>query len=510
MKILEASKIREADAYTMKYEPIESIDLMERAAWQCAEWFFAQPFRQKAATVLAGPGNNGGDGLALARMLADETWQIKLYILQTGTEFSEDFSINLARIESIDTVSIHYVKQSSDVPVFEHNALLIDALFGSGLSRPISGLALELVQAVNTSHAMVVSIDIPSGLFAEENYTVFRNNEGAKPIIKAHHTLTFEFPYLSFFFPENESYIGKVHVLPIGLHPGFIRTVPTIYETVEEDWIRSRYRERRKFSHKGSFGHTLIIAGSYGKMGAAILAARAALRSGAGLLTVHFPNLGYNIMQTAVPEAIASIDPHDYHLSELPELNNYEAVAIGPGIGTKNATRESIMQLITHCQRPLVVDADGLNILASLEGSLEKLPANSILTPHPREFERLFGPTEGAYMRMLKQRELAQQYSLIIILKGAHTTIALPDGRVYFNTTGNPGMATAGSGDVLTGVIAALLSQAYAPEVAAIFGVYAHGLAGDLAAQKNGQMGLIASDIIEHLGIAFARIENSL
>ncbi len=509
MKILEANKVREADDYTIKYEPIDSINLMERAAWRCCDWIFGRNYKEKKIRIFSGPGNNGGDGLAIARILADGNYQVDVTVLEIGSSFSDDFTTNYQRLEGIATIQVCRIKSEEDFPEISDDEIVIDALFGSGLSRPLVGLAAKTVEHINGSGAKVISIDIPSGLFGEDNYLPFRHVEGDKPIVKADFTLTFEFPFLSFFFPENDKYVGKAVVIPIGIHRQFIENLNTRYETIESNLIRKIFRQRKKFSHKGTFGHAISIAGSYGKIGAAILASRAALRSGLGLLTAHFPHLAYHIMQTSVPEAIASIDQHEYHISQLPELADYSAVGIGPGIGKKNATRTTVAQLLEVWRKPIVIDADGLNIIAEDLDLMAKLPKNSILTPHPKEFERLFGKTNGAYHRLEVLCRLAQEREIIIVLKGAHTTVALPTGQCYFNTTGNPGMATAGSGDTLFGIILSLLAQAYPPKEAALLGVYIHGLAGDIAAAKRGQSALIAGDIIEHLGDAFLQFEDN-
>jgi NAD(P)H-hydrate epimerase len=406
-------------------------------------------------------------------------------------------------------------------------------LFGSGLTRPLDGLAAEIVQRINnfrSGHLLtsrrvmtkeknssinhhpnrsremtktVISIDIPSGLMGEDNTGNIPEN-----IIQADFTLTFQFPKMSFFFAENEKYAGEWQVLPIRLHPDGIAETQTSFFFTEKEDINQIIQKRTRFGHKGIYGHALLIAGSFGKMGAAILSSKACLRSGAGLLTAHVPHRGYSIIQTAVPEAMANVDNHDDVFSEFPDLSQFSAVGVGPGIGLNSITKIAFCELLEKSQVPLVIDADALNILSDNKSWLEKIPANSILTPHPGEFKRLVGDTQNTFMRIQKQIEFSKKHNVIVVLKGAFTSVSTPDGSLHFNSTGNPGMATAGSGDVLTGIILGLLAQGIHPANAACAGVYLHGLAGDLAVGQKSQTSLIAGDIIEFLGKAFMTIES--
>jgi NAD(P)H-hydrate epimerase len=384
-------------------------------------------------------------------------------------------------------------------------------LFGSGLTRPLDGLAAGIVQKINvvkishhptqsrvTTTNTVVSIDIPSGLMGEDNTGNISEN-----IIQANFTLTFQFPKISFFFAENEKYIGEWEVLPIRLHPDGIAETQTSFFFTEKEDINKIIQKRSKFGHKGIYGHALLIAGSFGKMGAAILASKACLRSGVGLLTTHIPHLGYSIIQTAVPEAMASVDQHDSIFTEFPDLSQFSAVGVGPGIDQKTNTKRALNELLEKSKLPLIIDADALNILAENKSWMERLPENSILTPHPGEFKRLVGDTQNSFIRIQKQMEFSEKYKIIVVLKGAFTSVSTPDGRLFFNSSGNPGMATAGSGDVLTGIILGLLAHGISPENAALAGVFLHGLAGDLASFQKSEFSLIASDIVEFLGEAF-------
>ena len=503
MKVFTTSQIRDIDAATIKNEPVASVDLMERASKACADWLSERFDRTDPFVIFAGPGNNGGDGWAIARLIADKGFtNIHLYQVQLSAGLSADSALNRQRLIRQDRVPVSVISSSADFPKIGPPAIVMDALFGSGLSRPLEGLAAELVKHVNASGCRVIAVDIPSGLMGEDNA-----GNPMDSVIRAHHTLTFQFPKLSFFFPENEAFVGEWTVLDIGLHRESIDKTPTPFYYTGGTDVALRIAPRRKFSHKGTFGHALLLAGSFGMMGAAVLASRACLRAGVGLLTAHIPKKGYWIMQVAVPEAIVSLDPSEECFSELPDLKPYTAAAVGPGIGTRPAVEEALNALFLKCTVPLVIDADALNLIAAHKEMQQRIPENSILTPHPKEFERLAGKTDTGYERLMKQIEFARVRKVIVVLKGANTSIAMPDGTCFFNSTGNPGMATGGSGDVLSGILLALLAQGYKPADAALVGVYLHGLAGDYAATKTGWHALIASDIIDNLGNAFLKTE---
>ena len=503
MKIFATSLIREIDALTIKHEPLASIDLMERAALSCTKWLKEKFTPDTNFIVLTGPGNNGGDGWAIARLLAGCGYRhIRLFPVSPLTALSPDAAVNRQRLMDQNLVPVSALDSADRFPVIRKEDVIIDALFGTGLSRPLSGLATALVEHVNASGCKVISIDIPSGLMGEDNA-----GNTMEYVIRAHHTLTFQFPKLSFFFPENEVFVGEWTVLDIGLHRETIENMSTPFYFIEGKDIACRLKPRRKFSHKGTYGHALLLAGSYGMMGAAVLASRACLRAGAGLVTAHIPRKGYGILQSTVPEAIVSLDVSEECFSRLPEMKPYTAVAVGPGTGTRPEVQEALNDLFMKCRVPLVIDADALNIIAEHKEMLDRMPENSILTPHPKEFERLAGKSATGYERLMKQIEFATTRKCIVLLKGAYTSIAMPDGTCFFNSTGNPGMATGGSGDVLTGILVSLLAQGYKPADAALTGVYIHGLAGDFAAMKTGRNALIASDIIDNLGNAFMKTE---
>jgi len=503
MKIFRSKQIAEIDAYTIKNEPISSIDLMERASLKLYEWFVERYNKEQSFKIFVGPGNNGGDGLALARMLAKADFQVKVYLIKINKSLSSDCQINLDRLRTQGLVAISEISTKKEFPLIVSGDIIVDGLFGSGLSRPLEGLVKDMVKLINESKAEVVAIDIPSGLFGEDN-----SLNDLDSCIHADFTLSFQFPKLSFLFPECDVCVGDWVVLPIGLHPAVVEELWSPYQLVDRTFIRSLLKTRTRFSHKGTYGHGLLISGSYGKMGAAILASKASLRSGIGLLSTHIPRLGYDIMQTAVPESMVSIDRSDIIFTEYPDLENFDAIGIGPGIDTKCNSERALEELLEECDKPLVLDADALNIIGANLGMKKSLPKGTILTPHMKEFERLLGVSMSAFERNEKQRVFSTEQSVVMVLKGAFSAITDENGRCYFNPTGNPGMATAGSGDVLTGIILSLLAQAYSPLHAALIGVYVHGLAGDLAVEEVGEEALIASDIVKFLPQAWRTIRS--
>ena len=492
MKLLTAQQIREWDAYTIAHEPITSIDLMERAAQKCVTHLLNEPVVQQTQTihVFCGSGNNGGDGMAIARLinpLIDAS--VCVYIIQSA-HASPDFVANFDRLGNIQCIELASEK---DFPIIAHNDVVIDAILGTGINKPIEGMVLTLVRYLNQSNGYRIAIDIPSGLMPDLAQP-FNNFEACE----AQQTLTFQIPKLSFLFPEFGKYIGKLNVLDIGLLKTFNESQHTPYHLLNELFVKTVIKKRNRFSHKGDFGHTLLIGGSFGKMGAAILMSKSALRTGCGLVSAYIPKTGYTIMQTALPECMVQTDDALYELGNLPDVMDFDAVAVGPGMGQDEKTIKAFGNWLNKQHKPMVIDADALNICSRLlakNADAIKFPMNSILTPHPKEFDRLAGISMNAIERLEKQMHLAQKHQIILVLKGAHTSIAFPDGNVYFNFSGNEAMATAGSGDVLTGIIASLLAQSYEPEAAALLGVYLHGLAGDLAVK--GKSTLIASDIIE-------------
>ncbi len=497
MKIFRTNQIKELDAYTIAHEPIASFDLMKRASSVLFNELLHALDRDAFVRVVAGPGNNGGDALVVARMLAMVGFRLETYLFSTNGRYSADCLAAKAELEAHGE-TVHLVDESS-LADFSVNAsdCVLDGLFGSGLNRPLEGFYADVVRLINESGATVFSIDVPSGLFGEDNRT-----NRAESIVRATVTYTFQFPKIAFLLYENASYVGDVHVLDIQLHPKGMEEILSSYFLFGKEEAMQILHRRTKFSHKGTYGHALLVAGSYGMVGAALLGAKAALRTGCGLLTVHVPSRCCDVLQISVPEAIASLDADESAFGELPDLSRFNAVGVGPGLGRKAQTHKALSDLIENVRVPLVMDADALNIVAE-EGWLSRLPKNTIITPHPKEFDRLAGDSVSGYDRLEKQIRLSQEYGLIIVLKGANTSVSLPDGRCFFNTSGNPGMATAGSGDTLTGIILSLLAQNYTAEQAALLGVYLHGLAGDLAAEEISQESLLAGDIANYIGKAY-------
>jgi len=502
IKIFRSSQVKEIDSYTIKKEPIVSVNLMERAATALLQWIILRYNKEKKFKIFIGPGNNGGDGLALARLLTEKKLKVEVYILKLK-KLTGDPEINLKRLINLEKVKIKYIEKESHFPEIEKNEIIIDALFGSGLDRPLSGLPALLVKYINNINNEVIAVDMPSGLFGEDN-----SNNDPKLIIKANYTLSFQFPALSFLFPENDKYVGEWYILPIGLHPEIINSTGTQWNLIEKEDVKELIKPRTKYSHKGTYGHALLISGSYGKMGAAVLASKACIRCGTGLLTTHIPKKGYDIIQTAAPEVMVSIDKSNNFFTETPDLKLYSAIGIGPGLGLNNKTQDAFLCLLNKIKVPIVIDADGLNILSKNKKWLKKIPENSILTPHPKEFERLAGKSVNSYIQNKLQIEFSKKYKVFIILKRANTLISCPDGKCYFNPTGNPGMATGGSGDVLTGMILSFLAQNYSPKNAAFLGVFLHGLAGDIASDDIGEEALIATDIIDYLSDSFMEIKS--
>ncbi|GAB3495816.1 bifunctional ADP-dependent NAD(P)H-hydrate dehydratase/NAD(P)H-hydrate epimerase [Spirosoma knui] len=494
MKILNVDQIRALDQFTIQHEPIAPINLMERAALSFVDWFVDRFPNTTSTKVFCGLGNNGGDGLAIARLLLERAYPIEVHVVRYAPRESNDFMHNHRRLKLV-TERLNYIEDPRDVPAIRHNEVVIDAILGSGLSRPTEGIVKSVIESINRAPATVVSVDIASGLYADQP------NQQDDVIIEPDHTVTFQLPKLAFMLPKNGRYVGNWHVVTIGLSKRYIDTAPTPYFYTQPREARLLLRTRDRFSNKGSFGHALLLAGSYGKMGAAVLAAKACLRAGAGLLSVQVPRCGYDVLQTAVPEAMCRPDRHPNFLTgrteiDVPDFTTYSAIGIGPGIGKAPETLTLLRELLPSLTKPVVVDADALNLLSENRDLLSLLPKNSILTPHPKEFERLTQSWENDYEKLTMLRDFAQRYQVVVVLKGAHTAVATPGGEVHFNSTGNPGLSTGGTGDVLTGILTALLAQGYDPVEAAVLGVFAHGLAGDRVAKQRGQIGMIASDVI--------------
>lgn len=500
MKIFTGAQIHELDKYTIEHEPISSIDLMERAAEALTRSIVETWSSDVPVVVFAGPGNNGGDALAVARMLAERGYTVNVYLFNINGTLSEDCSTNKERIAACDSIeSFTEVTNEFDPPVLDKGTVVVDGLFGSGLNKPLTGGFASLVKYINQSPATVVSIDVPSGLMTEDNTYNVRTN-----IINADVTLTLQQKKLSFLFAENQKYIGDLRILDIGLSTEGMDSLPSRYVVIEKEDLLPHLLKRNDFAHKGNMGNALIIAGSYGMAGAAVLATKACLRSGVGKITVCTPRRNNDIMQISVPEAVMCIDDDEQCFSEAVETTDFDALGIGPGLGQNESTAIAMITQIRRTQVPIIVDADGLNILSTHRAWLQQLPKGIILTPHPKEFERLTGNHfTDSYELLDNARDMAEHLQAYIILKGHYSALCMPDGRILFNQTGNAGMATAGSGDVLTGIITGLLARGYKQADACMLGMYLHGLAGDIAADEVGQECMVAGDIIKYLPRAF-------
>lgn len=504
MKIFTSAQMHDLDNYTIAHEPIKSIDLMERAARRMTEEFESLVGKECDVVVFAGPGNNGGDALAMARMLADDGYGVTVYLFNIKGHLSDDCAANKKRLaENKRLKAFIEITQEFDPPKLDKSTVVIDGLFGSGINKALTGGYAILVKYINASPCRVVSIDIPSGLMPEDNSSNVRAH-----IVRAAMTFTLQRPKLSFYFPENQVFLGNLHTIDIGISKDGMAETEAEYELLEEHFVKSLLKPRNPYAHKGTMGNGLIVAGKYGMAGAAILATKACLRTGVGKVTIHTTRKNNDILQMSVPEAIMSRDKDETKFSEPIDTEDFDAMGIGPGLGQDEITAVALIAQLRRTQCPIVVDADALNILGSHRAWLQQLPKGVILTPHPKEFERLAGHCMDTYEQLDKARSLAGRMDIYIILKGHHTAICTPSGKIFLNSTGNAGMATAGSGDVLTGIITSFLAQGYKREEACLLGVYLHGLAGDIAADKLGEESLIASDIIESISKAFKIIKS--
>ncbi|WP_185851000.1 NAD(P)H-hydrate dehydratase [Blattabacterium cuenoti] len=507
MKILSLNQIKDADQYCIDNEDISSIELMERAARKCYDWiinFFDK--KLKKVILLAGRGKNGGDGLSLAKMLSEHGIIVTIYELNISNNISKEFIFTKKKIIKYG-IELKYINDGDPYPSFKNEGdCIIDAIFGIGLNRPINNpYWISFFHFINEKKfKYVISIDVPSGLFIEEKKDILY-----KRIIKSTHTLTFQVPKLPFFFPDYEDYIGKWFLLDIGWKEEYTHHMSVKNFFIDKKSIHSIYKKRKKFTHKGNYGHGLLIGGKYGMMGSMVLSAKACLRIGIGKLSVYVPSCGYQIIQTLIPEVIVVTDPKKYFISKIPtqNLSSVNTIGIGMGIGKNPETSFALETFLKkNKKKSLVIDADGINILSDRVELLSYLPEETILTPHYREFSRLYGTWINDYQKLDKIKEISIRYTIYIVLKGAHTVISTPDGELYFNSTGNPGMSTAGSGDVLTGIITGLLSQGYSPKESCLLGVYIHGLSGDLASMEKTEESIIAGDIIDYIGKSYQKI----
>jgi ADP-dependent NAD(P)H-hydrate dehydratase / NAD(P)H-hydrate epimerase len=493
IKLFTSEQIKAWDAFTIRESGITSFDLMQRACRAFVTWFLERYDTSHKVCIVCGTGNNGGDGLGIALLLHEWNYPLEVFVVR-GTNTTTDFERSLTLLSA--KLEVKEIANVDELPT--DCAIVVDALFGTGLSRDLTGLQGDVVKRLNELQGIKIAVDVPSGLRLDSPST--------GEIFKADYIVTFQVPKLSFLLPQNSLYVGTWHTVDIGLSKTFLREEPTRYFLVTHKSAKRLIKPRSRFSHKGDFGHALLIAGSKGKMGAAVLAARAALRAGVGLLTVHVPTHANTIMQATVPEAMTTQDQAIDFFSGREIEAFYTTIGIGPGLGQAAETLAGFEQVLDQFTMPIVLDADALNLLAARPALMNKIPAGSILTPHPGEFKRLVGDWQNDFEKLDKLTTLAQKLKSVIILKGAYSAIALADGTIYFNSTGNAGMATGGSGDVLTGVLTSLVAQGYSTPDAAFLGVYVHGLSGDLALREVGETGLIASDLVNYLPAAFKKL----
>ncbi|WP_185866597.1 NAD(P)H-hydrate dehydratase [Blattabacterium cuenoti] len=504
MKILSLNQIKKIDQYCIDNEDISSIELMERAAKSCFYWIRNHFHTLHKVIVLAGNGKNGGDGLALSRMLSQHGVDINVYILDISNHLSPEFVINKNKIFKYG-IELKEIKEGDPFPFLNRNSILIDAIFGIGMNRSINKYWKSFFHFINDKKfTSVISIDIPSGIFME------KKREDLEVIIRADYTLTFQVPKLPLFFPDYADYVGKWDLLNIGWKEKYTNNIPVKNFYLDKKCIRSIYKRRKKFSHKGNFGHGLLIGGHYGMIGSMVLSAKGSFRIGIGKLSVYIPRCGYQIIQTIIPEAIVHTDLRDDFISHIPNnISSFNAIGIGMGMGKNPITAYALESFFLKKKNspPMVIDADAINILSDKLNILNFIPRNTILTPHPKEFHRLYGPWKNDYQKLANLKKLAKKHNFYLILKGAHTVIATPNGDLYFNSTGNPGMSTAGSGDVLTGIITGLLAQGYSPKDSCLMGVYLHGLSGDLASIELNEESLIAGDLLNYIGKSYQKIK---
>lgn len=503
MKIILGKDIKNIDKKTIEQEGISSIDLMDRTANAITESIIKQ-YKKGEFYIFAGAGNNGGDALAIGINLHTKGYKVHLIHFIINNELSKDCKEVKSRISNYPDLEYIEVIKSFTKPPITAKDIIIDGLFGSGLNKPLAGGFANVANFINGTGATIYSIDLPSGLMCEDNsFNVIHN------IVKADKTFCVQIPKLVFMFQEFSDYVGDIELVNIGLSEEAIQNTKTDYAILEREQICPIIKKRKRFTHKGNYGKALIIAGSYGMSGAATLAAKSCLKSGVGLLKVHVPSACVNILQTTVPEAIVYPDFHEHVFTALNNDDEFTTIAIGPGLGQDSLTAEGLKQTIISTTQPMVIDADAINILSENRNIFKNIPAGSILTPHIKEFDRLVGQSRDPYERIMKAAELASSFTLYIVLKSAITVIITPQKKFWFSTTGNPGMATAGSGDVLTGMITALLAQGYSSLEASILGTYAHGIAGDIAASKFGEIGMTAMDIANSIPEAWKELSKN-
>ena len=499
MKIFSAAQLYKAEHITTEKQDISAIDLMERAAGQIYQWFHERlQGAQIPIHIFCGIGNNGGDGLALARMLVNSGYNVHVYVANFTDKRSKCFLINYDRYKSITKKWPVLMRSSDDFPTINPDDIIVDCLFGIGLNRAPEGWVKELIQYINQQKVYKLSVDIPSGLSA--NSAIY----DPEAIVMSDHVLTFQAPKLAFFLPQSAPYIRFWQALEIGFDPMFIQSEPPLAQLIAKPQAQQFYKQREKFSHKGNYGHCLLVGGSQGKMGAMVLSTRAALKAGSGLATAFIPSHGNSILQTAVPEAMTVLNDEE-NLTKFELDFEPTGMAVGMGMGTTTVSQNLLETILKKATSALLLDADAINSIATNKKLQKLLPENTVLTPHEGELKRLVGAWKDDFEKIAKAQAFSKKHKVIILIKGANS-ITVSGDQLYINTTGNPGMATAGSGDVLSGMIAGLMAQGYDPLLATVFGVYLHGSAGNIATGALGFDALTASDINNHIGPAYLEL----
>lgn len=498
LPLLTAAQIREVDAYTIANEPVSSIDLMERASKAWVSWFINHfPDKSQSIAVYCGTGNNGGDGLAIARLLNEHGYQqISVKIARFSEKFSDDFIVNRQRLQQLH-IPVQELPAGYQT-LTENSDIIIDALLGSGLNKPLSGDFERLVTYLNSLNKTVVAVDVPTGFLTEGDL-----DEGAA-VLNADLVITFQQPKINFLLPESGDHIACWETVNIGLNEEFIQSLQSPYQWVEERDIKEMLKPRKRFSNKGTYGHALLIAGQAKTMGAALLCSSACVYAGAGLTTACVPESGLTALNSYQAEVMAIIR-REYELPDL-ELDKFTTIGIGPGLGKDEDALTLLQRVLDGYDKPMVIDADALNLLAAHPRLLTQLPAGSILTPHMKEFDRLFGEHQNWWQRLQTLKQKAQELDICIVLKNAYTITATPNGTLYFNSSSNSAMATGGMGDVLTGIITALLAQKYTPEQACLIGVFLHGKAGDELALPNRLQVVLPRQVAARIPASIARL----
>lgn len=497
MKILSKEQVYAGDKLTAEKQKISSTDLMERAGMQIFNWLHMRmQGAQVPIHVFCGIGNNGGNGLVVARHLVTHGYNVKTYIVNCSDKRSKDFLINYDRIKNVTKDWPILLSCAEDFSPIDANDIIVDAVFGIGINRPVDDWVKGLFNHFRASRAYTLAIDIPSGLYTD------KLPSDPEAVVTAGYTLSFQTPKLVFFLPETAKYTVQWEVIDIGIDQEFLYKAETEADLIGKHEVLPIYKPRQKFSNKGTYGHSLIIGGSYGKIGAVTLASRATLAVGAGLVTAYIPKCGYTALQAAFPEAMVITDADEAKITSIDFDIEPTVIAFGVGVGTDAKTITAFEAFLKENKTPLVIDADGLNILSKKKALLKLLPKQTILTPHPKELERLVGTWKDDFDKLKKTKAFSKKHDVIVVIKGANT-ITVFHNKLYVNATGNPGLATAGTGDVLTGMITGLLSQGYNPLEAAIFGVYLHGKSADLLIEDYGYQSLIASHIVGGISEAY-------